>query len=80
MARISPNTLYGEITLALLNPATRSLGLLFADQMSGALMGSPLPFSLSVPLIWPQFAGMVAAMLMVFTIAYIAFQRQEIRA
>lgn len=80
IARISPNTLYGEATLALLNPATRSLGLLFTNQLSGALMGAPLPFSLSVALIWPQLAGMIAALLVLFTIAYVSFQRQEIRA
>lgn len=80
IARISPNTLYGEVTLALLDPATRSLGLLFASQMGGALMGAPLPFSLSVALIWPQLAGMIAALLVLFTLAYVSFQRQEIRA
>ncbi|MBZ9672827.1 ABC transporter permease [Mesorhizobium sp. B2-1-8] len=80
IARVSPNTLYGEATLALLNPATRSLGLLFADQMSGAVMGAPLPFSLSMALIWPQLAGMIAVLLLLFTIAYVSFQRQEIRA
>jgi ABC-2 type transport system permease protein len=78
--RISPNTLYGEMTLALLNPATRSLGLVFMSQLQGALMGAPLPFGQSALLIWPQLAGLVAAMLLVFTVAYIAFQRQEIRA
>jgi ABC-2 type transport system permease protein len=80
LARLSPNTLYGDMTLALLNPATRSLGLVFVSQLQGALMGAPLPFSQSVLLIWPQLAGLVAAMLLVFTIAYVAFQRQEIRA
>jgi ABC-2 type transport system permease protein len=68
------------MTLALLNPATRSLGLVFVSQLEGALMGAPLPFSQSVLLVWPQLAGLVAAMLLVFTIAYVAFQRQEIRA
>ena len=29
ISRISPNTLYGEMTLALLDPSTRTLGLLF---------------------------------------------------
>ncbi|MGT2467205.1 hypothetical protein ACVOMV_23215 [Mesorhizobium atlanticum] len=56
------------------------LGLLFTDQLNGALMGAPLPFSLSVALIWPQLAGMIAALLVLFTIAYVSFQRQEIRA
>jgi ABC-2 type transport system permease protein len=79
-ARISPNTLYGEMTLALLNPATRALGLVFMSQLQGAIMGAPLPFGQSALLIWPQLAGLVAAMLVVFTIAYVAFQRQEVRA
>ena len=79
LARLSPNTLYGEMTQALLNPATRSLGLIFMSQLQGALIGAPLPFAQSVLLIWPQLAGLVAAMLLVFTLAYIVFQRQEIR-
>jgi ABC-2 type transport system permease protein len=64
----------------MLNPATRSLGLLFASQMNGAVMGAPLPLSLSIALVWPQIAGMIAAVLVLFTIAYVSFQRQEIRA
>lgn len=72
--------LYGEATLALLNPATRSLGLLFSFQLDGALMGAPLPFSASLGLVWPQIAGMIAALVVLFTIAYVSFQRQEIRA
>jgi ABC-2 type transport system permease protein len=80
IARLSPNTLYGEMTLALLNPATRSLGLVFLTQLQGAVMGAPLPFAQSLLLIWPQLAGLIAAMLVVFTLAYVAFQRQEIRA
>jgi ABC-2 type transport system permease protein len=80
VARISPNTLYGEMTLALLDPATRSLGLVFLSQLQGALVGAPLPFSESALLIWPQLAGLVAALMLVFTVAYVAFQRQEIRA
>jgi ABC-2 type transport system permease protein len=80
ISRISPNTLYGEITLALLNPATRSLGLVFMSQLQGALVGAPLPFGESAILVWPQLSGMIAVMVVVFTIAYVSFQRQEIRA
>jgi ABC-2 type transport system permease protein len=68
------------MTLALLDPSTRTLGIVFLSQLEGALMGAPLPFSQSVLLIWPQLAGLVAAMVVVFTIAYVNFQRQEIRA
>lgn len=80
ISRISPNTLYAEMTQALLHPDTRTLGLVFLSQLQGAIMGAPLPFSQSALLIWPQLAGLVAAMLVVFTIAYVSFQRQEIRA
>jgi len=50
------------------------------SQLQGALMGAPLPFGQSALLIWPQLAGLVAIMLVIFTIAYVSFQRQEIRA
>jgi ABC-2 type transport system permease protein len=80
VSRISPNTLYAEMTLALLDPSTRSLGIVFLSQLQGALMGAPLPFGQSALLIWPQLAGLLAAMVLVFTIAYVNFQRQEIRA
>ncbi|MCT8996928.1 ABC transporter permease [Chelativorans intermedius] len=80
ISRLSPNTLYGEMTLALLNPETRSLGLVFAHQLSQALIGAPLPVSESLMLVWPQLACMIAALVVLFTIAYVAFQRQEIRA
>jgi ABC-2 type transport system permease protein len=78
--RLSPNTLYAESTLALLHPATRALGPIFISQLQGALLGSPLPVSQSFILIWPQLTGLVAATIVIFVIAYIVFQRQEIRA
>jgi len=80
IARISPNVLYGEATLALLNPATRSLGPIFMSQLQGALMGAPIPFGQSVLLVWPHFTGLIAGTILLFTIGYVAFQRQEIRA
>lgn len=80
LSRISPNVLYGEMTLGLLNPATRTLGLVFANQLQNALIGAPLPVSESLMLIWPQLCGMIAALIVLFTVAYVSFQRQEIRA
>ncbi len=80
ISRISPNVLYGEMTLGLLNPATRSFGLVFSSQLKNALIGAPLPVSQSLLLIWPQLAGMIAGLLVLFTGAYVSFQRQEIRA
>ena len=79
-ARVSPNYLFGETTLALLNPATRSLGPLFLSQLQGALLGAPIPFGQSVLLIWPHITGLVAGTILLFTVTYVAFQRQEIRA
>jgi ABC-2 type transport system permease protein len=78
--RLSPNTLFAETTLALLNPATRSLGPIFASQLQGALIGAPLPTGESFLLIWPQLTGLIAAVVVLFTIGYVLFQRQEIRA
>jgi ABC-2 type transport system permease protein len=78
--RISPNTLYAEIALALLQPATRTLGPVFISQLRGAVLGAPLPAAQSFILIWPQITGLIAGMIVIFAIAYVIFQRQEIRA
>jgi ABC-2 type transport system permease protein len=80
VARLSPQTLYGEITAILLDPAARSVGPLFIDQLQGALLGAPLPTIASLAIIWPQMSGLIAAMILLFTAAYVLFQRQEIRA
>jgi ABC-2 type transport system permease protein len=78
--RISPNTLFAEIALGLLQPATRALGPVLYSQIEGALLGTPLPAVQSFLLIWPQLTGLVAEMILIFTAAYVVFQRQEIRA
>ena len=80
MQRLSPNTLYGEMTLALMNPETRSLGLVFMDQYVGAVPGAPLPFGQSGLLVWPQVSGLIAGIVVLFTLAYVSFQRQEVRS
>jgi ABC-2 type transport system permease protein len=68
------------MTLALLHPDTRALGLVFLSQLQGAVLGAPLPVSQSLLLIWPHFASLIAALMVVFTVSYVAFQRQEVRA
>jgi ABC-2 type transport system permease protein len=78
--RISPNTLYAEIALALLQPATRTLGPVFISQLRGALLGAPLPATQSFILVWPQLTGLIAATILIFAVGYVVFQRQEIRA
>jgi ABC-2 type transport system permease protein len=77
--RLSPATLYSETAEALLQPEKRFFGMIYLSQLVGALP-SPLPTAQSFLLVWPQFTGLIAAMIVIFAIAYIAFQRQEIRA
>lgn len=77
--RVSPGTLYSETAQALLQPEKRFFGMVFLSQLIGALP-APLPTAQSFLLIWPQFTGLIAATIVIFAIAYIAFQRQEIRA
>lgn len=80
LARVAPNTLYAEATLALLRPEVRSLGPVLPAQLEGIVLGTPLPLGQSLLLVWPQFAGLVAASVLFFTLAYVFFQRAEIRA
>ncbi|HBY93777.1 MAG TPA: ABC transporter permease [Chloroflexi bacterium] len=79
LARLSPNTLYAETTLALLRPTVRALGLVLPIQLEGAILGTPLPLSQSLILIWPQLTGLIAATILLFALGYVLFQRQEIR-
>ena len=80
ISRFSPNVLFGEATLAILNPATRALGPVFFAQLQGAVLGTPLPFAESLTLVWPHLTGLIAAVIVTFTVAYVLFQRQEVRA
>ena len=80
LSRFSPSTLFDQSVLALLHPATRAFGPVFMSQVEGSVMGAPLPFAQSVLLIWPQATGLIAGTIIVFVLAYIVFQRQEVRA
>jgi len=80
LSRFSPNILYGEITLALLSPEVRALGPLLAFQLQGAILGTPLPLSQSLMLVWPHLTGLIASTILLFALSYVLFQRQEIRA
>lgn len=76
--RVSPNQLYTDAVTTLLMPSVRSLGPLTMEQMAGAIP-SPLPFTQSLLLVWPQFSGLLAAMTCCFALAYYLFMRREIR-
>src|SRR5262249_17453109 len=80
LTRLSPNTLFGEAMVALLNPAVRSLGLVLPIQLQGAVMGAPLLLDQSLLLVWPNLTGLIAGTILLFALGYILFQRQEIRA
>lgn len=80
LARLSPATLFGEAVVGILQPATRTFGVVFASQVRGAVAGAPLSFLQSLLLIWPQVTGLVAGMIIVFSASYMSFQRQEVRA
>lgn len=80
LSRLSPNTLYAEALTAILNPEVRSLGPVLITQLERAVLGTPLPLGQSLLLAWPQITGLFALTLLLFTLAYVTFQRQEVRA
>jgi ABC-2 type transport system permease protein len=84
LSRLSPNTLYGETVLALLNPGVRTLGPLMAAvarlEAAGLIPQTVLPLSQSLLLVWPQLTAMIGAAIVLFAYTYVLFQRQEVRA
>lgn len=78
--RLSPNTLYGEVLLAMLYPSVRSVGLLLPVQLYRAVLGNPLPLNESLLLVWPHLTGLIGGTILLFVLGYVLFQRQEIRA
>jgi ABC-2 type transport system permease protein len=80
LARLSPNDLFQETMAAMLSPSTRALGPVFISDVLGSIPGAPLHFSQSLLLVWPQFTALIAAVIVLFAITYVTFQRQEIRA
>jgi ABC-2 type transport system permease protein len=80
LSRLSPNNLFVESVMALLEPSTRSLGLVFPTDLIGAVPNAPLPFLQSLLIAWPQITALVAIVILLFALTYVLFQRQEIRA
>ena len=80
LQRLSPNILYGETVVAILNPTTRSLGPIYLSQLQGAVLGAPMPLGESMMIAWPQIVGLVAGTILLFVLGYVIFQRQEVRA
>jgi ABC-2 type transport system permease protein len=82
LGRISPCTLYGEATAALLTPELASLNaalMVLSTFISGRML-TPLPFNQSLLLIWPQIVSIVALAAICFGVSYVKFMREEIRS
>ncbi|HZP97688.1 MAG TPA: ABC transporter permease [Candidatus Limnocylindria bacterium] len=79
LARLSPNTLFAESTLALLLPRVRTLGLILPQQTIG-MIPNPLALGQSLLLIWPQVVSLLALTAFCFAAAYIRFMRAEVRS
>ncbi|ARP89024.1 ABC transporter permease [Bordetella genomosp. 9] len=80
LQRLSPTQLFNESVIAVLSPMTRTLGPIFLDQLEGAVMGTPLALSQSLAIVWPEAVGLIAAVILLFAVTYVVFQRQEVRA
>jgi ABC-2 type transport system permease protein len=79
LAMLSPMSLYSNSISAILNPGVRSLGLVFYEQLEGAIVGK-LPLLESVMVVMPQLLLMVGMIFILFIVAYLKFIRQEIRS
>jgi len=81
IGRISPCALYGEATSALLTPELGSLNmaLMWISTLTGRML-TPLPFSQSLLLVWPQVVSIIALAAICFAVSYIRFMRREIRS
>lgn len=77
--RISPYYLDCEAVSTLLSPNVRTLGITTLSSLSG-IIASYLSFDQSLLLVWPHLTCMIALVMAAFTVAYISFMRQEIRA
>ena len=82
LRRVSPCTLYGEATTALLTPELGSLNpaLLMISTLTAGRMLTSLPFSQSLLLVWPQVVSIIALAAICFAISYIRFMKEEIRS
>lgn len=84
IGRISPSTLYGEATAAILSaPSLGSpsfLALMMVSTFTAGRMLTPLSFGQSLLFVWPQLVSIIALAAICFAISYIRFMREEIRS
>ncbi len=77
--RVSPNTLYEEAIITMLQPTIRTLGPITIREIMDIVPG-PLPLTQSLLIIWPHLVALIGFTLICFAISYVKFMRQEIRA
>jgi ABC-2 type transport system permease protein len=79
---LNPGAVYGQATLALLNPGVSAVdvpALAQAIQLSQQIP-SQLSLQQSLLIIWPHVVALLAAMVACFVASYVVFLRQEVRA
>jgi ABC-2 type transport system permease protein len=81
-SRMSPNQMFHDAVSVILSPTTRSLGPVLDQmrQLRGAIGDATLPLRESLLIAWPLTVGLIAGVIVLFVAAYVAFQRQEVRA
>jgi len=75
----SPNWLFGNASSMILYPTARTLGTLTADQVA-YMLPNPLSLGQSLMVIWPYMVGLISLSSICFSISYIVFMKQEVRA
>jgi ABC-2 type transport system permease protein len=79
---MNPGTVYGQATLALLNPGVTAVdvpGLAQAIQLSQQVP-TQLSLQQSLLIVWPYVVALLVVMVVAFVASYLAFLRQEVRA
>lgn len=79
LSSVVPGAVYGDATSVLLTPETRSLGFSLSALDPRAIPSS-LSLGASLSIVWPQVLGLFAATAVLFTLAYVGFMREEVRA
>lgn len=79
LSRVSPATLYQEVTMTILSPNIRTLAPITFGDIIGMVPGS-LSVGQSLLVVWPQLIGLITMTLICFALSYGRFMRQEIRA
>ena len=83
ITRLLPSTLYGEVSVVLLNPSVTQISTpATIGQLQQAQQQIPTLLSLdqSLLLVWPHVVALVALAVVCFAAAYVSFMRQEVRA